>query len=156
VDEATIDPRRTTRAGYRYVADAHDSIMVGDEILVDTTAYGVAGEHWCPLEYGSPGTASVYPFKATVPGRGTGQWRASEILAWRRPLDRHELWRTILAETPERELLAGVLPAWEDPHVIQWIKDGEVIPPLFLGEKWLREHLGDEHYERLTATKGEA
>lgn len=61
-------------------------INVGDEILVNCSAYGVAGLHWCRVELISPGTASVYPYKARVPDRGLGQWRLGEVQEVRRAL----------------------------------------------------------------------
>lgn len=61
-------------------ANADDVI----ELLVDTSQYGVEGENWCPWVCTSPGTASVYPFKVRIPGRGIGQYHAAEVKEIRR------------------------------------------------------------------------
>lgn len=49
------------------------------ELLVDTTVYGVVGVHWCRWDRTAPGSAAVYPYKVHIPGRGIGQYKASEI-----------------------------------------------------------------------------
>lgn len=81
----------------------HSSIWV----LVDVAAYTQArGEdvRWCKFERVAPGTASVYPVKARVPGRGQGQWKFSEVRVWR--VERnviaglYELHRDIGADLP--------------------------------------------------------
>ncbi len=48
-------------------------------VLVDTTAYGLPGENWCAIDYISEGSASVYPIKVKVPGRGIGQYKLEEV-----------------------------------------------------------------------------
>jgi hypothetical protein len=55
-------------------------VAVGDRVLVDTTCYGVPGEHWCPVIRLSAGAAAVYPVKVEIPGRGEGQYAAREII----------------------------------------------------------------------------
>lgn len=97
--DVQLAPTRTTRMSYDPVEQALEvlyraaNMSCGDEVLVDTSAYGVPGEHWCEVVGLAPGSASVYPYKVDVPGRGHGQYRAREILAWRRPLRTHELVR---------------------------------------------------------------
>lgn len=48
-------------------------------LLVDTTVYGVPGLHWCQWDHTSLGDAAVYPYKVRIPGRGIGQYKASEV-----------------------------------------------------------------------------
>ena len=97
--DVQLAPSRTTRLGYNPVDQALEvlhraaNLSYGDELLVDTSAYGVPGEHWCEVTGLAPGSASVYPYKVQVPGRGQGQYRASEVLGWRRPLVLHRLLR---------------------------------------------------------------
>ena len=52
--------------------------------LVDTTAYGVDGWHWCEVVEILKGTAAVYPIKVQIPDRGIGQYKEPEILDWQR------------------------------------------------------------------------
>lgn len=53
---------------------------VGQEVLVDTSAYGVPGENWCRVVYTNFWSAAVYPVKVDIPGRGRGQYKATECL----------------------------------------------------------------------------
>lgn len=100
-----LDPRRTTR-GYagdpsHPVLDAKDSLARGDLLLVVTTPYsGRPDPEWCVFEYASPGSASVYPYKVRIPGLGIGQYRASEIRAWARPVELHSELAFIRREMP--------------------------------------------------------
>ena len=57
----------------------------GMEVYVDCSAYGVEGFHWCRVDWVAHGTASVYPIKFDVPGKGTGQCKAEEVLGVRTP-----------------------------------------------------------------------
>lgn len=94
-----LAPTRTTRRSYDPVGQALEvlyrarNLSYGDELLVDTSAYGVPGEHWCEVVGLAPGDAAVYPYKVDVPERGTGQYSAREVLGWRRPLRLHQLIR---------------------------------------------------------------
>lgn len=54
-------------------------IRSGDRILIDSTCYGVPGLRWCRVTRLAHGTASVYPIKYEVPGRGEGQCKVSEV-----------------------------------------------------------------------------
>lgn len=92
-----LDPRRTTRHSTDPWNDAPDSLIEGDLLLVDTTAYAgpSVGVQWCHFVRSSPGSASVYPYEVQIPGLGRGQYRASEVLGWARPLSLHELVREI-------------------------------------------------------------
>lgn len=101
-----LDRRRTTRMATDPVMDARDSLVAGDLLLVDTTAYGVDGHKWCRFVRTAPGSASVYPYKVQIPERGIGQYAAREIEAWARPMDIHLLMRICRLETPNRELAA--------------------------------------------------
>jgi hypothetical protein len=49
------------------------------KLLVNTAPYGVAGLTWCDWDHTAQGTAATYPYKVRVPGRGVGQYRASEV-----------------------------------------------------------------------------
>lgn len=101
-----LGPNRTTRANYDPLRDTLGvlhrarNLARGDELLVDTSAYGVTGTHWCECVGIAPGSASVYPYKVQVPRRGVGQYRASEVLGWRRPLLLHELLRLARGAVP--------------------------------------------------------
>jgi hypothetical protein len=56
------------------------------EVLVDVAPYIHGGSEdirWCKFTRVAPGSASVYPVKAEVPGRGQGQWKFSEVRRWR-------------------------------------------------------------------------
>lgn len=56
------------------------------EVLADVAPYtGASGEdvRWCHFERVAAGDASVYPVKASVPDRGQGQWKFSEVRQWR-------------------------------------------------------------------------
>lgn len=53
--------------------------MAEEMVLVDTTAYGVPGAHWCEVVGVSEGDAAVYPIKVQVPGKGVGQYKQSEV-----------------------------------------------------------------------------
>lgn len=58
----------------------------GDEALVDTSAYGVEGQHWCRVTRRlGDWSAAVYPLKVHVPGRGEGQFKLSEVVEFRTP-----------------------------------------------------------------------
>jgi hypothetical protein len=57
----------------------------GDEVLVDCSAYGVAGKHWCRVTYTNYWSAAVYPVKVEIPGRGEGQFKVSELAGVRTP-----------------------------------------------------------------------
>lgn len=48
-------------------------------LLVDTTVYGVPGTNWCQWDHTALGDAAVYPYKVHIPGRGIGQYKASEV-----------------------------------------------------------------------------
>lgn len=63
--------------------DLRDLVRGRDELLVDATAYGLAGEVWAPFDHVAPGSAAVYPYKVRLPGRGIGQYKASEVIARR-------------------------------------------------------------------------
>lgn len=97
--DVQLAPTRTTRLTYDPVRQALEvlyrarNLSYGDELLVDTSAYGVPGEHWCEAIGLAPGDAAVYPYKVQVPERGEGQYSAPEILGWRRPLRLHHLIR---------------------------------------------------------------
>lgn len=54
-------------------------IQVGDDVLVDTTPYGVPGYCWCRVTRIAPGSAAVFPIKVQIPSRGEGQYKAIEI-----------------------------------------------------------------------------
>lgn len=54
--------------------------QVGDEVLVDTTTYGLAGQRWCTVTRLARGSASVYPIKVQIPDRGEGQYKPTEIM----------------------------------------------------------------------------
>jgi hypothetical protein len=64
-------------------ADRCYELSHGDDVFVDCTAYAVEGYHWCRVTHIAPGTASVYPIKFKVPGKGIGQCKASEVLGVR-------------------------------------------------------------------------
>ena len=55
------------------------------EMLVDVSAYDHSQTKpiWIPFIRLAPGTAAVYPIKGLVPGRGMGQWKLSEVFAFR-------------------------------------------------------------------------
>jgi hypothetical protein len=99
--DVQLAPTRTTRRRYDPVGQALEvlyrapNLSYGDELLVDTSAYGVPGEHWCEVVGLALGDAAVYPYKVEVPERGTGQYRAREVLGWRRPVKLHRLIRTV-------------------------------------------------------------
>lgn len=98
-----LAPTRTTRLNSDPARDSATELVQHDEVLVDVSAYVGANEPrlaWCVVTGMAPGSASVYPYKVAIPGRGTGQYRAREILAWRRPLYWHEAFRAIRAEHP--------------------------------------------------------
>lgn len=69
-----------------------DHLIPGDEVLIDVSAYNaqVDEPQWCEVSHLAAGSASVYPYKVRIPGRGEGQYRASEVLAWRRPIAVHQ------------------------------------------------------------------
>lgn len=58
--------------------------QVGDSILVDCTAYGAPGHHWVPVTKTSYWSASTYPIKVQIPGKGEGQFKPEEVVD-RRP-----------------------------------------------------------------------
>lgn len=95
--DEVLCPYRCTRSegGEPHYDPARDRdwLIPGDELLVDVSAYGWPEPQlrWCAVTKLAPGSASVYPYKVKIPGRGEGQYRASEVLAWRRPLRVHEL-----------------------------------------------------------------
>lgn len=92
-------PHRCTRSeGGRPFHDPlrdRDWLVPGDELLVDVSAYKSmpAGDtlEWCRVQNLAAGSAAVYPYKVEIPERGVGQFRASEVLAWRRPVSVHEV-----------------------------------------------------------------
>lgn len=55
------------------------TIVPGDMVEVDTTPYGVPGFNWCYVMRLAPGSLATYPIKVQVPGRGEGQYKASEV-----------------------------------------------------------------------------
>ncbi len=57
------------------------------EAYVDTSAYGLDGWRWCVVTGCSVGSASVYPLKVDVPGRGKGQYRLDEARGFRMTRD---------------------------------------------------------------------
>lgn len=58
----------------------------GDQVLVDTTAYGVPGANWCTVVRRlGEWSAAVYPLKVQIPDRGVGQYKLSEVAEWRTP-----------------------------------------------------------------------
>jgi hypothetical protein len=62
---------------------------VGQEVLVDTSCYGVRGQHWCLVVRVLPEwSAGVYPVKVQVPDRGIGQFKASECMGVRECAER--------------------------------------------------------------------
>jgi hypothetical protein len=91
--DETLDPIRTTREKHDALRDRESCAIPGDEFLVDVGAYTdqFAEPVWCEYAYDVPGSAAVYPYKVYVPGRGFGQFRADEVLGWRRPLKLHQL-----------------------------------------------------------------
>lgn len=89
--DEVLAPSRTTRAGADPVRDRME-VVQHDELLVDVAVY--FGEllprlEWCRVVSLAPGSAAVYPYKVRIPRRGVGQYRASEVMGWRRPLDWH-------------------------------------------------------------------
>jgi len=68
-------PREQTELGRALAA----GIRAGDHIFVDTTCYGVPGVRRCRVTRLAVGSASVYPIKFEVPGRGEGQCKLSEV-----------------------------------------------------------------------------
>lgn len=86
-----LSPRRTIRREVNPVFDRKDSLVRGDLILVDVSGYAFGGgERWCVFVFDSPGSASIFPYKAQIPDLGAvGQWKASEIRAWARPVELH-------------------------------------------------------------------
>jgi hypothetical protein len=109
--DAKVDfaPSRTTRMAYDPVEQGKTEVVWratncprGDEFLVDTSAYGLPGLHWCEVVGVATGSASVYPYKVDIPNRGVGQYRASEVQGWRRPLVVHELLRICRLEVARR------------------------------------------------------
>jgi hypothetical protein len=65
---------------------AEGSPEPGQEVLVDTTCYGVPGAHWCQVTRVLPAwSAGVYPVKVQVPERGEGQFKLSECQGARWP-----------------------------------------------------------------------
>lgn len=85
-----LDPRRTTRTEIWPAKDAADSLVRGDLLLVDISNYAMTDKpEWCSFLYSVPGSASVYPYKVQIPGKGVGQYRAREVLAWARPVELH-------------------------------------------------------------------
>lgn len=83
-----LDPSYIYLAGWcPAVPTAYGGWELGHvEALVDVEAYvDEPGPvwRWCRFEHIAPGTASVYPFKLAVPGRGQGQFKNDEIRMWR-------------------------------------------------------------------------
>jgi hypothetical protein len=70
----------TTPEDYTPDQIARSTWSVGDQVLVDTTAYGVPGQRWCPITRFAPGDAARYPVKVQIPDRGEGQYSATEVL----------------------------------------------------------------------------
>lgn len=56
------------------------TLKVGDRILVDTSQYALEGPHWCDIVELITATASTFPIKVQVPGKGIGQYRREEIM----------------------------------------------------------------------------
>ena len=60
-------------------------IALGDTVLrrygigVDTSYYGVPGDHWCTVVYLSDGDTSFYPIKVELPMYGRGQYSHDQI-----------------------------------------------------------------------------
>lgn len=52
----------------------------GDRILVDTSQYDVPGAHWCEVLEVIEATASTFPIKVRIPGKGVGQYRREELM----------------------------------------------------------------------------
>lgn len=62
-----------------------EGLVYNDELYVDGYAYTGLGFEWAPLTSVAIGDAATYPYKARLSNGATGQYRASEILARRRP-----------------------------------------------------------------------
>lgn len=56
------------------------TLRVGDRILVDTSQYALEGPHWCDVVELVEWSASTFPIKVQIPGKGIGQYRREEIM----------------------------------------------------------------------------
>lgn len=75
----------------------------GDEVLVDCTAYGVPGAHWCTVVRRlGEWSAAVYPLKVQIPERGLGQYKLAEVIASRTPDHVADMLGDVLAMTGKR------------------------------------------------------
>lgn len=100
--DEVLDELRTTRHAY-HPPSQQQCVALGDELLVDVGDYYEGGGlQWCSFLFSSPGGAAVYPYKVQIPERGVGQYRASEVLGWRRPVALHQelraAWAVLVAE----------------------------------------------------------
>lgn len=101
--DEVLAPTRTLRMGLHPLRDRLE-VVPGDELLVDVNAYtGARVPLWCSVTALSPGSASTFPYKVQVPQHGVGQFKAGEVLGWRRPLEFHRMLMVSLHETPYRD-----------------------------------------------------
>lgn len=107
-----LSPDRCTRSegGEPHIDPVRDRdhLIPGDELLVDVRAYvspspGIDGWPlvWCMVKALAAGSASVYPYKVKLPHGGPGQFKATEVLGWRRPVWLHDAVNDMVARNAE-------------------------------------------------------
>lgn len=82
---------------------------------------GQADLRWMSLVRVSPGSASVFPVKLAVPGRGEGQFKYDEVVEWRYErvvlealveLDQNKALWAVFADRTGSAIPPGIDPQW--------------------------------------------